>query len=519
MTYNCHLSMKSKLFIVLCLPALLVALTAANWLSYGGDPQRTGWSPKETDITPDNAKSLGLLWKQHLDNQSRELNGLTAPVAVEWVVTDQGMKEIVVVGGASDNLYAIEAATGKLMWKKTFTNENKPKQEPFWLCPNALNATPLIRKEGLKASVMAIATDGKLHVLNIIDGEDRMPPIPFVPPYAKSWSLNLLGETVYTATSQGCGGAHSGVWSVDLGNPEHKVAFTNSAGGVWGRAGVAINQEGTNVYALTGDGQNYDPATSHFPDTVLQLSAKDLSVVDYFTPVNHNYLTRKDLDMGSFSPTVFPINGKEVVAAGGKEGVVYLLDANHVGGTDHKSYLGRTPVMVNEEADFAGRGFWGAFATAEDDTKQRWLYAPALGAPSSKAKFAQTNGDATNGSIMAFKINENAGAYEVAPAWISRDLNLPEPPIVAGGLVFALSNGEFARQSKGDGALFTSAERIAKHVGNTVLYAFDMKTGKQLYSSDDTMPSFTHFSGIAISGGRIYVSTFDSTVYAFGLKE
>jgi hypothetical protein len=46
-----------------------------------------------------------------------------------------------------------------------------------------------------------------------------------------------------------------------------------------------------------------------------------------------------------------------------------------------------------------------------------------------------------------------------------------------------------------------------------------MKTGKQLYSSGDIMPSFTHFSGIAISGGRIYVSTFDSSVYAFGLKE
>ncbi len=199
--------------------------------------------------------------------------------------------------------------------------------------------------------------------------------------------------------------------------------------------------------------------------------------------------------------------------------MVYLLDAEHVGGTDHKSYLSRTPVMVNEEADFAGRGFWGAFATAEDDSKQRWLYAPALGAPSAKAKFGINNGDAGNGSIMAFKINENAGAYEVSPAWISRDLNLPEPPIVAGGLVFALANGEFARQSKGDGALYSSAERIAKHVGNTVLYAFDMKTGKQLFSSGDTMPSFTHFSGIAISGGRVYVTTYDSTVYAFGLKE
>jgi len=120
---------------------------------------------------------------------------------------------------------------------------------------------------------------------------------------------------------------------------------------------------------------------------------------------------------------------------------------------------------------------------------------------------------------MAFRIEEVDGKPAVQPAWISRDMNLPEPPIVAGGLVFAISNGEFARQSKGDGALFSSAERIAKHVGNTVLYAFDAATGKQLYSSGDTMPSWTHFSGISIASGRVYVTTFDANVYAFGLKQ
>jgi outer membrane protein assembly factor BamB len=120
---------------------------------------------------------------------------------------------------------------------------------------------------------------------------------------------------------------------------------------------------------------------------------------------------------------------------------------------------------------------------------------------------------------MAFRIQEKDGKPVVAPAWISRDMNLPEPPIVAGGLLFAVSNGEFARQSKGDGALFTSAERAAKHAGNTVLYALDAATGKDLYSSGDTMPSWTHFSGLSISGGRVFVTTFDGNVYAFGVKQ
>jgi outer membrane protein assembly factor BamB len=52
-----------------------------------------------------------------------------------------------------------------------------------------------------------------------------------------------------------------------------------------------------------------------------------------------------------------------------------------------------------------------------------------------------------------------------------------------------------------------------------VLYAFDSATGKPLFSSGDTMPSFTHFSGISIASGRVYVTTFDSNIYAFGLKQ
>src|SRR3984957_15406800 len=165
--------MKRKIVLASCVPLLYFShLMAANWLSYGNDPQRTGWSPQETDLNRDNAKSITLLWKAHLDNQPRELNSLTAPVNVEWVTTDKGMAEIVIVGGASDNLFALEANTGKLIWKQSFEAEGKPRGGSFWLCPNALNATPLIRKDGLAATVFVISSDGKLHALNVINGED-----------------------------------------------------------------------------------------------------------------------------------------------------------------------------------------------------------------------------------------------------------------------------------------------------------------------------------------------------------
>src|SRR5262249_6629508 len=152
--------------------------------------------------------------------------------------TDKGMKDVVVVAGASDDIYAVDADSGKLIWKKKFQVTLKRPERAHWLCPASLNATPLISKQGLKVAVFAISSDGKLHSLNIQNGEDLMPPTQFVKPFAKVWSLNLFRGAIYTATSQGCGGEKSGVWSMDITNPEHKVSFVNATGGVWGRAGL-----------------------------------------------------------------------------------------------------------------------------------------------------------------------------------------------------------------------------------------------------------------------------------------
>jgi outer membrane protein assembly factor BamB len=69
------------------------------------------------------------------------------------------------------------------------------------------------------------------------------------------------------------------------------------------------------------------------------------------------------------------------------------------------------------------------------------------------------------------------------------------------------------------GRLLSSKERVDGKHGNAVLYAFDAETGKELYNSGTAISSFTHFASIAISAGKIFVSAFDGTVYAFGLKE
>ena len=54
--------MKRKVLLASCVPLVFFShLIAANWLSYGGDPQRTGWSPHETDINSPARRKIAIM--------------------------------------------------------------------------------------------------------------------------------------------------------------------------------------------------------------------------------------------------------------------------------------------------------------------------------------------------------------------------------------------------------------------------------------------------------------------------
>ena len=510
---------------VLAVMTLSCSIAAGSWLTFGGNPQRNGLAQDETAITVDTVKGMQLLWKVKLDNEPKQLNSLTPPVVINPVYTNKGAETYVVVGGSSDNLYVIDADTGKIAWQKHFTNETVASKGNLgtgsYFCPDALNASPLIMQGQAGPTVYAISIDGKIHALNLVNGEDRFPPKQFVPAYSKNWSLNSFGSLIYTTTSQGCAQAKSGVWGMDINSPDKPVISFQASpagAGIWGRGGASIGDNGT-IYAETGDGP-FDPSKGKYSDTLLALSPQDLKLLDFYTPSNATYLTRKDLDMGNITPVVLPYKGSELIVGSGKEGALFMVDAKSLGGETHRVPLFQGPLYANESADIAGHGFWGAFATWEDAKGTRWVYAPAWGPSSTKAApFPITNGATPNGSVMAFKVEDKDGKPALVPAWISRDMSVPEPPVIANGVVFSISSGEFIRQVKENGQLYTAQERIALTTGNATLYAFDAQTGKELFSSGKIISSFTHLGGIAVSDGRVYASTHDSTLYAFGLKE
>ena len=488
-----------------------------EWLTWGYDPERTGWNPAEAALSKDNVSRLELKWKVQLPTPPNEviLSTLASPLVAN-VSGPQGSRTLVFVTGSDDTVYAIDSATGKIAWQRRFPNTLTPKQRASWLCSNSQNATSVIDKD---AGIIYVSTsDGKLRGLSLTNGEERIPPSDFTTPFARNWSLNLIDQVVYTATPRGCGGAISHFTALDLSHPNRRVVeFYTSAGrpsGAWGRGAFARGPAG--VYAMTADGP-YDPASGQFGNTFMALSFKDLRLLDSYTPPNWEALDGKDLDLGVSSPLVFPFGTGTLVAGSAKEGIIYLLDAENLGGADHHTPLYQSARLGNDEAKYDGRGFWGAMATWQDKDGKRWLLAPLWGPPSKTApKFASTHGNADQGSIMAFEVRRDPGNDKptLFPAWESRDMHVPDPPVVANGVVYALQTGENTAQGRGATAKFRSTA-----ITNAILYDLDAQTGQELYSSEKLIDSWTHFSEPVVAGGQIYVCTWDARVYAFGLKK
>src|SRR5579863_3761557 len=118
---------------------------SAEWLTWGGGPDRAGWQKSETVITPQNVSGMHLKWKLHLDLTPKfeVLSSSTAPLVVENVATREGPKTVVFVVDANDTVYAVDAANGKTLWKRGFPTSLKPPKAATYLCPNTQNATPV----------------------------------------------------------------------------------------------------------------------------------------------------------------------------------------------------------------------------------------------------------------------------------------------------------------------------------------------------------------------------------------
>ena len=497
-----------------------------DWLMFNHDQQRTGWNNGEFTLTRSNVSKLRLLWAAQLSTLPvvTTLQTLTAPV----VATVDG-NILVYVMGADDTLVAVDGAAGKILWQKTFKNALTPQRPATWLCANAEQATPVIDSQ--KGVIYFTTSDGNLRAAALANGIEKLTPTPFVAPSSRNWSLNLVNNYVYTTAGRGCGGDAANpveagtIAAADISDPGHVVVnrvFTGAGrpAGPWSRAGVALGPQG--LYVQTADGLS-DAGSGFFGNSVLAVRPGGRGIADSFIPPNWRYLLAKDLDLGSGSATVFPFKGRALVVAGAKEGLVYLLDANALGGgtPDHGKALFTSPRFGNDAVRLDGWGIWGAFSTWQNETGDRFVYLPMWNkqAEETAGSFKYKNGDTSQGSVMALQVAQDGANFSLRPLWATGINQAPDVPVVANGVVYAVGTGEQTIQNPGrpmnlaEGAVFRSTP-----VGHQELYALDAETGKILYDSKTILRDWDHFSGPVVSHGKVFIVSHDAHLYAFGLR-
>jgi len=487
-----------------------------DWPSYGGDARRTGWERSDTRITRENVKDFQLVLKRKLEGAESGPRSLTPPVVIGLLISYRGFKELGVLSDSAGDLWALDVDLNKIFWKKRFGESSS--QQSSSVC-SGIAATPAlippvtfggVRRPpaaasttkaatisprlggagfGLPRSIFMLAPDGKLHQVNSSDGSDQFPPLDFLPPGARASSLTVNHNTVYASTSGNCAGTENGVWAIDLSEDEPRpVHFELNGSDANGLGGFAIGNDGT-VYVQTGAAET-GSATHKWANTLLALAPGDLKVKGNFTISNSAPGTGN-----AATPVVFEHKGRDIVATAGSDGRIYLLDSASAGGEDHKTALYKTVRIASE-----GGGIWGGLSTWQDADGVRWLSAPVWGTPNAGLGLPGTNGPTPHGAIVAFKVEDQSGGLSLAPAWVSRDLISPVPPVITSGVVFALSTGGGQAHER------------------ATLYALDGATGKEVYSTGDQTGAPGSLTGLSVANGRVYFTTIDGTLYAFGIR-
>jgi outer membrane protein assembly factor BamB len=529
--------MRLKLLVASVLFASALA-RGADWLTEGGDAGRTGWQRHETILNPQNVSGMKLLWKTKFDSTTRQMHNLFPPLLVNNVNTDAGKKEIAVVAGISDDLWGVDAVTGKEIWHRKFDSTYDPSAatgrggQGGTLCPGGQLAVPTVELDGEgRYRIYAVSWDGRLRQVNVADGKDLAEPEKFLPPNTKPYALNVFKNVVYTSISQGCGGVPFAIFSFDLATRKTST-FLPRGGGLWGRRGVAVGDDGT-VYMGTGD-QVFMMKEKDLGNAIVAVKVdgnQQLQYAGFFAPKNANWMWKRDLDV-NVSPVAFDYKGKHLLIGTSKECRLWLLDRDHFGGDDNRTPIDRSGLICNDGADYDAKGVWGAPATYQDAAGVQWVYVPFWGPVSKSFHAPVEDGRPVRGGVAAFKIEEKNGKLTFVPAWLSRDMDMAEEAIIANGVVYTYGSGENTDQQRpelawdekprvaapepgpGNGG---SATRIALSTRAT-LYALDAKTGKTLWSSGDQITSWNHSAGISVANGKVYIPTFDGYLYCFGLE-
>lgn len=152
------------------------------------------------------------------------------------------------------------------------------------------------------------------------------------------------------------------VFNDDPNAPSSPMEGVAGSGGIWMSGGAPAADSSGNLYLITGNG-SFDNTTGDYGDSFLQLSSA-LTVNQYFTPSDQLLDNQNDRDFGAGGAAVLidlPANGSNpthLVIGGGKDGALYLLNRDSLGGYGDSNAWQELNLSGN--GIFATGAFWNS---------------------------------------------------------------------------------------------------------------------------------------------------------------
>ncbi|HKW96885.1 MAG TPA: hypothetical protein VJN43_04085, partial [Bryobacteraceae bacterium] len=490
-------SIRNRIFV--CSLAVFAAAAQTSVTTYHNDDARTGEYLSEILLTPANVKP-GLFGKRF----SHPIDGpaYAQPLYLSRVkIAGQGFHNIVLVATGHDSLYAFDAdddsgSNAQPLWQVSFIDPghgvtavpaDDVNCQVIW--PElGIIGTPVIDAAAGTIYLMAETKEPgpayvfRLHAIDVTSGAERPgSPVVIQPSgfssfwYKQRGALLLRNGVVYSPWSANCdlGSYHGFVLAHDAKTLKLIGAFNDTPAGngasFWnGGAGPAADAEG-NIYMISANG-DFDANAGNYGDSVIKLSpAPQLSVRDFFTPFNQDFLNLNDIDLGSAGALLLPEEAgspahPHLLFAVGKEGRMYLLDRDAMGGAQSGSdsrALASLPVLPHS--------VFGAAA---------YFNGSIYVAPESMPLGAFRVSNASLASQASAKAPDTIGLLGATPS-ISADGN-------ANGIVWTVSSDNF-----GTLRAYNAANLAALFDSNT--------------KPSDNLGGFAEFAVPTIAGGKVYV--------------
>jgi outer membrane protein assembly factor BamB len=314
-----------------------IGARAGEWTTVGGNFDR--WSDDAVDPSLDPLRQAWVTAK---------VNGSIYGAALIW-------HGVVYAATEQDTVYAFRARTGAVLWSRRLATPVPASRLPCGdIKPDVgITSTMVIDPATgqLFASGEVLASGAVRHYVFGLDAangavewrRDIDPAGWVAKDQLQRTGLALADGYVlagFAGNAGDCGTYHgeviaapeTGTGSVfDYQVPAYRQA------GIWAPSGITVDPAG-DIFVTTGNGASRSPSHFDYSDSVLELQLRrnppppakpGLSLVQYFAPSSWLYYGAHDEDLSSTAPILL---GNGQIVAVGKERVMFLLDASHLGG-------------------------------------------------------------------------------------------------------------------------------------------------------------------------------------------